>query len=703
MAEMAEQPERSSRPRGARRFRIAVDIGGTFVDAVEFDSSSGSVRVHKSATTPADPARGVLEALDALGTDLAEAEVVVHGTTLGLNAILERRGARVGILATEGFRDLFLIGRGNVPEAHMYDFSYRRPPAIVRRRNTAGVRERVDARGNVVEPLDEASLVAAAQRLVDEQGVESLAVCFLHSYRSPGHERRAAEVLRERFPGVAVSVSSEIAREHREYERTATTVLDAYVKPIFRRYVDRLAGSLAERRFDGQFLVMRSGGGAMLAGAARDSPTTTVLSGPAGGVIGASVVAAAIGAAELMTIDIGGTSLDAAVIEQGRPAVVHETRLGELPLLTPVFDIRTMGAGGGSIARVDDGILRVGPQSAGADPGPICYGRGGELPTTTDAAAVLGYLDPATYLSGAMPLDDEAARAGIKERIAGPLGVGIEQAAAGVLSVMAAGTTGALRQLAVERGRELGECTLLAFGGGGPLFVPLIAREVGARRVVVPIAPAAFSAWGMLGIDVVEEIGRTVLVPLEQAYAGTIDAVLAELTQAAATRVIAQCSAGAELVFERSLELRYSGQEHALQVPLAEPAPHGAAALDARALAERFGEAHDAAYGHRLPAAVQVLACRVRVSALLEKPAIARLEPGDGDPAAALVGRRPAWDFATGTVVPFAVYARARLRAGDRLAGPAIVDEGSTVAVLQSDQQLEVDELGHLVIGAIDA
>ncbi|HTX01608.1 MAG TPA: hydantoinase/oxoprolinase family protein [Acidimicrobiales bacterium] len=677
-----------------RRLRIAVDIGGTFVDAVEFDSASGSVRVRKSPTTPAEPAAGVLAALDALGTDLGAAEVLVHGTTLGLNAILEGRGARVGILSSEGFRDVFLIGRGNIPEAHMYDFSYRRPPAIVRRRHTAGVAERVDARGNVVVPLDEARLCEAARRLVEEEHVEALALCFLHSYRSPEHERRAAAILRERYPELAIAVSSEIAREHREFERTATTVLDAYIKPIFRRYLDDLDSSLARRGFGGQFLVMRSGGGAMLARAARDAPTTTVLSGPAGGVIGASVVASILGSADLMSIDVGGTSLDAAVVTDGKPAVVHETTLGELPLLTPVFDIRTMGAGGGSIARVDDGILRVGPQSAGADPGPICYGRGGSAPTTTDAAAVLGYLDPAGYLSGAMPLDEEAARAGIAELVAAPLGLPLAQAAAGILSVMAAGTTGALRQLAVERGRDLGEYTLLAFGGAGPLFVPLIAREVGARQVVVPTAPAVFSAWGMLGIDVVEEVGRSVLVPLDDTVGGHLASVLSELSQIATSRVQRQCSPGAELVTERQLELRYAGQEHALGVEV------GGAQIDATALAERFGEAHGAAYGHRLPSAVQVLACRVRVSALLEKPQIGRIEAGDGDPAAARLGRRPAWDFATAEPRDFAVYDRARLRAGDRLDGPAIVDEGNTVSVLQSDQRCVVNEFGHLVIGA---
>jgi N-methylhydantoinase A len=650
------------------------------------------VRFAKAHTTPAEPWRGVLDALEVLGTDLAETEVVVHGTTLGLNAILEKRGARVGILATEGLRDVFLIGRGNVPEAHMYDFRYRRPPAIVRRRDTVGVVERIDARGNVVTPLDEESVRAAARYLVEEQQVDSIALCLLHSYRDPAHEQRAAEIVREAYPDQPLSVSSEVAREHREYERTSTTVLDAYIRPIFRNYLDRLETAVNEQGFSGQFLVMRSGGGAMTAAAARGSPTTTVLSGPAGGVIGASAVAQAIGARDVLSIDIGGTSLDAAVFDAGVPAIVHETTLGDLPLMVPVFDVRTMGAGGGSIARAHHGMLVVGPQSAGADPGPICYARGGLDPTTTDAAAVLGYLDPGKFLGGTMQLDLEAARRGIIERIGVPLGLDAERAAVGILSVMVAGTTGALRQVTVERGRDIGDYSMLAFGGAGPLFAPLIGREVRARQVVVPLNPAVFSAWGMLGTDVVEDVGRSVLLPLVPPSVPAIEAILTETGALAEARVRAQCSAGARIQVEHTLELRYSGQEHALGVVL------GPGRLEAEGLAEAFGQMHRRLYGHQLPNPVQVLAARSTVRGVLEMPALAPAERGHGDATAALLGSRPAWDFSSGRMVNFTIYDRERLRAGDRLNGPALVEEATTASVLQADQKCSVNDFGHLVI-----
>ncbi|MBM3679676.1 MAG: hydantoinase/oxoprolinase family protein, partial [Actinobacteria bacterium] len=402
-------------------YRVAVDIGGTFVDAVELDLETRTIRLEKAPTTPRQPWEGVIAAIERLGTPLDRVDLFIHGTTLGLNAVLERRGARTGIVTNEGLRDVFLIGRSNVPDHAMYDFQYERPPSIVRRRDTAGVRGRLDYKGRELERLSEDDVRAAGRLLVDEQGVEAIAVCFLHSYRNPDHERRAAAILRESHPGVQVSVSHEILREYREYERTSTTVLDAYIRPIFARYVDRLEEELRARGLGGRFLIMRSGGGAMTAGQARETPTHTMLSGPAGGIVGAARIGSAFERPELLTFDVGGTSLDLCVIERGDPVAVHEAELERYPLLIPVFDIRTIGAGGGSIASVDDGLLRVGPRSAGAEPGPIAYGRGGVEPTVTDAAIVLGYIEPARFLGGSMPLDGAAARDGIERTIAAGL------------------------------------------------------------------------------------------------------------------------------------------------------------------------------------------------------------------------------------------------------------------------------------------
>ncbi|WP_055479939.1 hydantoinase/oxoprolinase family protein [Sphaerimonospora mesophila] len=675
------------------RYRLAVDIGGTFVDAVELDRDTRRIRFRKASTTPRRPWEGVLDAFDALGTDLAATELFIHGTTLGLNAILERRGARVGIIANEGLRDVFLMGRGNVPESHMYDFTYRRPPAIVARRDTVGVVGRLDAHGEVVTELDEDSVRAAARYLVEESGVTSIAVCLLHSYRDPVHEHRVAEIVREMYPHVHVAVSADIAPEHREYERTSTAVLDAYIRPIFERYVDRLETELAERSFDGHFLITRSGGGAMTSAAARLAPTTTVLSGPAGGVVGASFVARLLGRDDLISVDIGGTSLDAAVFERGEAAVVHEAELEQMPLLIPVYDIRTIGAGGGSIASLDKGMLQVGPRSAGAEPGPICYRRGGTEPTTTDAAVVLGYIDPGGFLGGDMALDVDGAREGVRVRLAEPLGMSVEDAAAGVFSVMLAKTVGAIRQITVERGRDPRGFSMLAFGGAGPLLTPMLGREVGVVEVIVPQAPSAFSAWGMLSADVAEDASRTVLRTLEQDalpdLAAGLDELAAEVTELLRAQDV---TGGGEVVVQRELELRYLGQEHALRIAV------GTEIADAETLRKAFGERHQQLYGHAMDNEVQVLNLRVRGVARLEQPELPRIPTGDADPAQARSGERLAYDFATGEMTTFAVYRRDLLEAGDVVPGPALVEEGTSVTVVHGDQACTVDEYGHLLI-----
>ncbi|MCU1524064.1 MAG: methylhydantoinase, partial [Microbacteriaceae bacterium] len=468
----------------ATPLRLAVDIGGTFVDAMEFDNRTGVVRFKKASTTPARPWDGVLAAIDALGTDLSEVELFIHGTTLGLNAVLERRGGSTGIITNYGLRDIFLLGRGNVPDDHMYDFQYERPPGLVKRRHTAGVRGRLNHRGETIEELDEVGLREIARNLIEDEGVISIAVCYLHSYLDPTQEQRTAELLREWYPNVTVSVSTDIVREYREYERTSTTVLEAYIRPIFERYVDELESGLADKGFAGRFLIMRSGGGSMTSTTAKKSPNHTVLSGPAGGIVGGSYLAEVLERPNLLTFDIGGTSLDACVIEDGSAVVTHQAELEHFPLLMPAYDIRTIGAGGGSIAWLDRGLLKVGPKSAGAQPGPVAYGRGGTQPTVTDASVCLGYVNPDNFLAGSMPLQADAAREAMRTTIAGPLGLTIEAASAGIFDVMLAKTVGAVRQITVERGHDPRAFSLLAFGGAGPLVAPLVAREMGIREVI---------------------------------------------------------------------------------------------------------------------------------------------------------------------------------------------------------------------------
>ncbi|MPZ27644.1 MAG: hydantoinase/oxoprolinase family protein [Micromonosporaceae bacterium] len=674
-----------------RPIRLAVDIGGTFVDAMELDARTQRVRFRKAPTTPAAPADGVLAAVAALGTDLSEVELFIHGTTLGLNAVLERRGATTGIITNAGFRDIFLIGRGNVPPEHMYDFQYERPASLVLRRHTAGVRGRLDYKGRVVEELDPDSVREAARLLVDEHGVRSIAVCFLHSFLDPSHERAAAELIRAAHPQVSVSLSTDIVREYREYERTSTTVLDAYIRPTFERYVDALAAGLAGGGFAGQFLIMRSGGGSMTADAARTSPTHTVLSGPAGGIVGAGYLAEVLGRDNLLTFDIGGTSLDTCVIEQGTAAAAYEAQLEHFPLLIPAYDIRTIGAGGGSIAWLDRGLLKVGPHSAGADPGPVCYGRGGTRPTVTDASVVLGYLDPERFLAGQMGLHAEAAAKALDEQVAQPLGLGVVAAAAGVYDVLLARTVGAVRQITVERGHDPRQFSLLAYGGAGPLLAALLAREMGIQEVVVPFAPAGFSAWGMLSADIVDDFSRTVLAELSAAAVGDLADRFREVEAEAAASLAAQGVPEQRAVLERQLELRYLGQEHSMVVTVGQD-------LAAEPIRRSFEELHRARYGHAMDNQLQVLNLRVRAIGRTDRPELVRHPAGDGDPARALLTHREAYDFGARAVVRFAVYDRAKLAPGDRFTGPALVDEGTATTVVPGGVAVDVDGYGQLLI-----
>jgi N-methylhydantoinase A len=589
-------------------------------------------------------------------------------------------------------RDIFLLGRGDIPAAHMYDFKYERPPTLVKRRWIAGVRGRLDYKGRELVGLDEDGVREAARLLVEEHEVESIAICFLHSFRDPTHERRAAEIVREAFPGVAVSISTDIVREHREYERTSTTVLDAYIRPIFERYVKRLEDGLRDEGFDGRFLIMRSGGGAMSAEAAKQSPTFTILSGPAGGIVGASFLAEVLGRDDLLSFDIGGTSLDTCVIERGKPVAAFEAKLEHYPLLIPIYDIRTIGAGGGSIAWIDENLLRVGPRSAGAQPGPICYGRGGTEPTVTDAAVCLGYIDPDRFLEGELRLDAEAAEAGLAERVAEPLGMSLEQAASGVLDVLLARTAGAVRQITVERGRDPRTFSLLAFGGAGPLLATLLAREMGIREVIVPIAPGGFSAWGMLSADVVNDYSRTDLRNLDDVPADELEALFDTIAAEASASLASQGIDPAHALLERQLELRYLGQEHGIAVTLG-------ATIDGASIRASFEEAFRARYGHTMDETpLQIFNVRVRGIGTPPRPELSRLDPGDGDPSRALLEQRPAFCFDRRERVEFAIYDRARLAPGDAVRGPAIVDEGTSTTVVHSAQSLSVDEYGHLLI-----
>ncbi|MBD0736727.1 hydantoinase/oxoprolinase family protein [Streptomyces sp. CBMA29] len=679
----------NGRPAGTRGLRLAVDIGGTFVDAIAYDESTGELSLHKAPTTPAAPAEGVADAVGGLVPDLAGVSVFAHGTTLGLNAILQRRGADVGIITNEGFRDLFEIARAAIPTPYMYHFSYAPPAPLVPRRHRVGVPGRTDATGAVVRDLDEDAVREAGRLLVEEAGLTSLAVCYLHSYANPEHERRTAEILRAAYPHVSVSVSSDITREYREYERTSTVTLDAYIRPVLDDYIGALETRLAAAGLSRPLHIMRSGGGAMTAELARRAPLMTVLSGPAGGVIGASYVAREMGWPRVLSFDVGGTSVDACVIEDGAPGEVHEASIDGFPLLIPIYDIRTVGAGGGSIAWMDEGLLKVGPHSAGAVPGPVAYGTGGTEPTVTDAAFTLGYLDADAFLGGEMTVDADAARDAVLSRIGVPLDMDAESAAAGVLRVLLARTVGALREITVERGLDPREFSLLAFGGAGPLLGPMLAREMGIATTVVPQVPAVFSAFGMLMTDLQHEFSATVLSPLtDEALAG-LRPLVADFVAEGNSALAGQGVQEQDREFVRVLDVRYRGQEHTLALELG---PDDGA----EQVLHRFNELHRARHGHAMPEPAQILTLRVRAVGRLPKPSLRPVAEASGP--AEPAGKRRAYDVSAGAPADFPVYLRAELRAGHAFAGPAIVEEGTSTTVLFGDQRLSVDHFGQLLI-----
>jgi len=672
--------------------QLAVDIGGTFVDAIAFEQRTGEIQIEKAETTQETPTEGVLDVIKKLGVDLETVDTFVHGTTLGINALLEREGATTGIITNEGFADVFEIGRYNRPEADMYTVPYQKPDPLVERRHRYGVPGRLNADGEEIVPLDEGAVQNAAEALVD-QGVEAVAVCFLHAYQNDTHERRAADVIRDAAPELSVSVSQDISGEYREYERTSTTVLDAYIKPTFETYVDRLADELADRGFQGNFFITRSGGGALAAENAKTSPVHTLLSGPAGGIIGTARVGSVTGREDLIAVDMGGTSLDACVIKEGSPSIDYEASIENLRMMVPVYDIRTIGAGGGSIAWLDGEILRVGPESAGADPGPICYNQGGENPTLTDAAVALGYLDPQWFLGGEMELTEQKTQEGIRNQLAEPLDSTVTAVSRGIFDVALANAVGTIREITVERGLDPRDFSMVGYGGAGPMFVPLLARELNAQEVIIPQAPSVFSAYGMQMTNVMYDFSQTELVPLRDIERSALDDWFNALEQKAYTTLAREGFDASACRTERSVEMRYLGQEHTVEVPA-----HNIDNI--AALEQRFAERHQRRYGHTMDDAAEAVHLRVRGIGETDKPTVSEFEQvtHSGGPDESQM----AYCFATEEMVEFEVYNRDQLGVDQVIHGPAIVRQPTTTVVFHSNQTARIDDHGNLIIREVD-
>lgn len=671
-------------------YRAAVDVGGTFTDVVALDAQSGELIVDKVETTPVEPSLGVLEALTRSGAPMSEIGYFVHGTTLALNALLTRTGARVAIVTTAGFRDVFELGRTD--REPMYDLTFRKPESLVPRSLVFEAPERLAWDGAVLEPVDAETVREVARRIAAAE-VQAVAVCLLHSYANPDHEVEVGRILREELSGVDITLSHELLRVYREYERTSTSVLDAYVKPVVRHYLDVLDGELGERGFGGHFLMMRSGGGAMTVDAAKERPVNLVLSGPAGGVVGGAAFADLVGAPNLITLDMGGTSLDAAIIIGGQPTVTTAATFQGLPVSLPTLDINTIGAGGGSIGWVDAGDhLQVGPQSAGADPGPASYGRGGTEPTVTDAALATGYLGSDTALGGALTLDRDLA-AGSMEAIATKMGISGDDVAAGMLRIATTKVVGAVREITVERGHSPADFAILSFGGAGGIIATDTARELGVPRVIVPPGPGAFSAMGMLMADVAHDFARTRITDLAAVDTGGLEADYRELEVLAESALETDGFAEADRALTRTADIRYQGQEHTVAITLPAGVIDEALAAEVR---EAFGVAHETQYGHRTEDPVEIVTIRVRGAGLVPRPQLPRMQSRDGTAAART--SRGVWRGGELGRVDYAIYERDALTPGVRVDGPAVIEERTATTVIHAGDTLAVGAHGELDI-----
>ena len=673
--------------------RIAVDIGGTFTDLVAVDDD-GRVFRSKSLTTPDDLARGIGDCLKGAAIGVAGANFFVHGSTVTINAVLERKGARTGLITTKGFRDVYEIGRGNRPEG--YNLFFKRPVPLVPRDLRLEVDERLYASGEVLTALDEQSAAAAIGAL-QAAGVESVAVCLLHAYANAAHERRLGELLHRQFPQAYVSLSHEILREFREYERTSTTVLNAYVGPIVNRYLISLEKMLGDAGFRGTFRVMQSNGGVMSAETAKKMPVTMMESGPVAGVIAAARLGEALDCRQIISFDMGGTTAKSSLIKDFHPEVTSSYYVGGYvsghPMMLPVVDIVEVGNGGGSIAWIDPaGGLKVGPQSAGAAPGPACYGNGGTEPTVTDANLIAGRIDPEYFLGSGIRLQRDRAALAITEKIANPLGLSLEEAALGILTIANFNMSLSVRAVSVEKGYDPRDCVLVPSGGGGALHAIAIARELSVPRVIIPPMPAHFSAFGMLLADLKHDYVQTFVRELADTTGAEIADAFAGLEKSATDTLHEEGSGPEQILLRRFLDMRYRGQEYTLPVPIAEDLR---GVNDFSAIRSRFDQLHQEHYGHSAPKE-PVMMVNLRLSALGKTDRRLPLVAAQADGDSGERGRRAVIFESKAIDTP--IYLRSAFTPGDRLEGPAVIEEmGATILVYPGDK-MRVNESGHLVI-----
>ena len=684
------------------RLRVAADIGGTFTDVAAFDARQGRLLLGKTLTTPSHLVQGILQGLAKAGIALEEAQLFLHGSTVAINTMLERSGARTALITTRGFRDIYEIGRINRPDS--FNLRHRKHQPLVERDLRFEITERLLADGSVHEPLNKAEL----EKLIDHLAtlnLDAVAVLFLHSYRNPTHEQMVRARLKKRLPNLFVSISSDLSQEYREFERTSTVVANAYIGPRVDRYLGEIEDKLLQVNFGGQFFVVQSTGGLYALSEAREDCVRMMESGPASGVIGTQVLCEALDIDHAIAFDMGGTTAKAGVVRHGEALVTNSVMIGGylsgLPLLTPMIDIHEVGTGGGSMATLSaTGALRVGPQSAGASPGPACYGLGGTQPTVTDANLLLGRLDPAHFLGGEMALDLKAAQSAMKTQIADPLKMDVTAAAHGILQIAAASMSHAVKGVTTDRGLDPSAFPhLFAYGGAGPLHASMVARELRIPHVIIPRAPGHFSAFGMLLADFRKDLVRSQFVSLEGVKMAQLRDWFSELEQPGLQSASDSGLQFQRMVVQRYLDMRYVGQEHAVTVEISAAAlksPHKALIKAA------FDRAHEERYGRGSPnEAAEIVSIRSAISGVMKKPKLEKIATGKAKPlAAALRGKRRAYFGNAGWCLT-PVYQRDRLLANNTVRGPALIEEHATTTVVQPGDLLKVDAYGnlHLTIG----
>jgi len=683
--------------------RLGIDVGGTFTDLVLIDDHTGAIHSTKVLTTPRNPADGVLAGINKIlalaGASIADVDYIVHGTTIGTNALIERKGAKTGLITTAGFRDVLEIARIERPDAGLYDIFVDLPDPLVPRYLRREVRERVGADGAVVVPLDEASAVEAA-RFLKDQGVEAIAICLLFAFRNPTHERRVRDIVHAVFPQAYISLSSEVAPEFREYERTSTTVINAYLQPITERYVTHLVERLQARYGPVDLRIMQASGGSMTADVAKRHAVNMVNSGPAGGALATAAIGRWTGDLKLIGVDMGGTSFDIGLVVDGQPRIKSEGEFEGYPVKIPLVDVEGIGAGGGSIAWVDaGGALNVGPQSAGADPGPACYGLGGTRPTVTDANLVLGRLNPDYFLGGEMQLYPDRARQAIADHVAGPLRMSIEEAAGGIIRVVNANMVRGISVNSIQKGYDVREFALLAFGGAGPLHAVELAQELGIRRVIVPPYASTLSAFGLLVADTRHDYVMTIARHQRDLSPADLLAGFQELEARGRAQLQAQRVPDDRVRIYWSADVRYEGQSYELNVPVdrngLQPTLTDA---DITTIMARFHDLHRRifAYGST-DEPVEFINLRVAAVGKVPEVRLARQNRGGLDPSAARKGERPVYFFGLG-FVPTAIYERRLLSPGNVVAGPCLVEEPVSTTVIPPGAQATVDDYGNLLV-----